>query len=84
MSVLSGLLARCGRSHGYVDWLEGRVVHSYGWFIMETPIKIHDLGVSLFLETPIETMENLKQGSNKTWLCLPPKSSEGFSWEPST
>ena len=24
-----------------------------GWFIVESPIKIHDLGVSLFLETPI-------------------------------
>ena len=29
------------------------VVPQNGWFIRENPIKIHDLGVPLFLETPI-------------------------------
>ena len=43
----------------YIWWLPEMGVPPNGWFIMENPIKMDDLGVPLFQETPIYIIYNI-------------------------
>ncbi len=54
MHVESCLLDMIGRQTSLSIWVLPKIrVHQNGWFIMESPFKMNDLGVPLFLETPI-------------------------------
>ena len=65
----------------HIIWIEDDRSINYGCFIMEHPIKMDDLGVPLFLETPISGVDLWLRGyqffCRSSWLC--PKKN---GWDP--
>ena len=55
-----------------IIWVFPKIlVPQNGWSIMENPIKIHDLGIHLFLETPIFRFKLLIFGGDPSKIILP-------------